>query len=328
MNSFLSCQTNSNEFLYNALDALSNRISSLKSDVTTLQQNEIAPNNLAVYLQNFTVTSDLLQNNWNTVGVIPSNITNHRVWQFSSSFNVTTSSQDFSIVYDFSNVVSNYYATFEGTPSGTINVGNQIFNANEYCTITENGYTLYFNINGLPSTVQIGSQLSYIINFDDATNINISWGTSTTQSATNDTGNAFLTPSGDSSTLNYDISSVDTSTNPISMTITITSWSLSYTGSNPYYIWILDTSWYTSNESYFQGLSSGDTGIVVYFVNSTTTTIAKNALQFKCTNYTSGKTTYELNKGNYLDNNYNLGAGDTTNTSSNSPYYFPYTVST
>jgi hypothetical protein len=39
MNSFLSCQTNSNEFIYNALDALSNRISSLKSDVTTLQQD-------------------------------------------------------------------------------------------------------------------------------------------------------------------------------------------------------------------------------------------------------------------------------------------------
>ena len=326
MNSFLSCQTNSNEFLYNALDALSNRISSLKSDVTTLQQNQITPNNLAVYLQNFTVTSDLLQNNWNTVGVIPSNITNHRVWQFSSSFNVTSSSQDFTIVYDFSNVVSDYYATFEGTPSGTISYDNQVFNANEYCTITENGYKLYFNIKGLPSSVQKGSQLSYIINFNDATNISISWGTSTEYAPENDSGNDLFC--NQPSILNYDISSVDTSTNPISMTITINTWTLGCSGSNPYYIWSLDTTWYTSNESYFQGLSSGNTGIVVYFVNKTSSTIAKNALQFICTNYSVGNTTYKLNDGNYIDNNYTLAAGATTNTSSNSPFSFPYTFST
>jgi hypothetical protein len=260
------------------------------------------------------------------VGVIPSNITSHRVWQFSSSFNVTSSSQDFTIVYDFSNVVSNYYATFEGTPSGTINVGNEVFNANEYCTITQNGYTLYFNINGLPWTVQIGSQLSFIINFDDATNISISWGTSTEYAPENDSGNDWFC--NNPSILNYDISSVDTSTTPISMTITINTWTLGCSGSNPYYIWSLDTSWYTSNESYFQGLSNGDTGIVVYFVNSTSSNIAKNALQFICTNYTSGNTTYELNKGVYIYNNYTLNAGATTNTSSNPPFSFPYTVST
>jgi hypothetical protein len=276
-----------------------------------------------VYLQNFTVTSDLLQNNWNTVSVIPSNITNHRVWEFSSSFNVTTSSQDFTIVYDFSNVVSSYYATFEGTPSGTISYDNQVFNANEYCTITENGYKLYFNIKGLPSSVQIGSQLSYIINFDDATPINISWNTF---QPTYD----YNSSSGSCNTDNEVVwsSTVDSNTTPISLTIKISTWYLPCSDSNPYYLWILDTSWYTSNESYFQGLSSGSTGIVVYFVNNSTTTIAKNALQFKCTNYTIGSTYYKLNDGNYLYNNYTLAAGATTNTSSNSPFNFQYTVST
>ena len=337
MNSFLSCNTNSNEFLNNALGALSNRISSLKTEIATLQQNQIAPNNLAIYLQNFTVSSTLLQNNWNVVGIIPSNVTGHRVWQFSSSFNVTSSSQDFSIVYDFSNVVSNYNVSFEGTPSGTISYDNQVLNANEYCTITQQGDFLYFQLSGLPSGVNAGSELSYIINFNDTTQIGINW----TQTYINVQDSNQQTCGGNAynnyCTINWNGSYISgvaaTATSPAvapTYTITITN-SFIVCDSNPYYEWIMSNTWYTDNESYFQNVPSGTTNITVYFINNTGTNnggtgtaydFPKSSLQFKFTNYEANGYTYKLNSGNYQYNDgYSVDAGGSTN------FIFTYTFS-
>ena len=304
----MSCQTNSNEFLNNALDALSNRISSLKSDVTTLQQNQIASNNLAVYLQNFTVTSDLLQNNWNTVGVIPSNITYRRVWEFSSSFNITSSSQDYTIVYDFSNVVSNYTVTFEGAPSGTISIGNQVFNANEYCTITQQGDILYFNLSGLPSGIKVGSQLSYIINFNDTTAISVTWdadyNTSTNYNSSNCPTNLYSTLEWYGGSASSSVISTDNQ-----YYIYVTYWNVC-SGGTPCYIWEMDTTWYTylHNTLGFT-FTNGETGITVNFYNQTSSTIATNSLQMIFASYTSNGTTYKINNGYWTFNPSSLAAG-------------------
>ena len=311
----MSCQTNSNEFLNNALDALSNRISSLKSDVTTLQQNQIASNNLAVYLQNFTVTSDLLQNNWNTVGVIPSNITYRRVWEFSSSFNITSSSQDYTIVYDFSNVVSNYTVTFEGAPSGTISIGNQVFNANEYCKITQQGDILYFNLNGLPSGIKVGSQLSYIINFNDYATINLSWANTT---------NPMVSSNGPNSVTWYGVNTTTAGNQP-TYSIYLTNWTLVNGNDNPYYQWYFDDTWFTNNSTYFNNLISNQTagGVIITFINTSGQNLPNNSVQFNCEYYTTNDVTYGLE---YLYNDYIMYC-QTANNNSYTFEYQPYFLS-
>lgn len=95
----------------------------------------IPPQNLAIFLQKFTVSApDALTflSNYNSVGVMTTNAPSKRQWQF--TFNgYFTSKSLFEIIYDFSQVDTyGYSITFEGNLNGFLTVDGKIYAADKY----------------------------------------------------------------------------------------------------------------------------------------------------------------------------------------------------
>jgi hypothetical protein len=111
-----------------------------------LWEQTIPVNNQTISLQNFTTN---IQTNFATITLIPSNVSQGRVWNFVLSG--TISSQ--TITYDLSKVLSQgYSAIFERILYGTLQIGNQSYIANEYMNpqINLKEKTITFVIQNIP----------------------------------------------------------------------------------------------------------------------------------------------------------------------------------
>lgn len=95
----------------------------------------IPPQNLAIFLQKFSVTAPgaaSFLSNYSSVGVMTTNAPQKRQWQF--TFNGSfISRSSFEIVYDFSKVNTyGYSITFEGDLNGFLTIDGKIYAADKY----------------------------------------------------------------------------------------------------------------------------------------------------------------------------------------------------
>jgi len=125
------CFTNSFYNIQNCLTALSNRISTISSN--------LIPNiNLPVYLQNYSFsTSSSSQENvltpyFTIVGGFSTNQSLHRTWNLVTAGTLTASYDQIIFTYNFSGVNSNYIVSTEGPLSGTLIVNGQVYDAAMY----------------------------------------------------------------------------------------------------------------------------------------------------------------------------------------------------
>lgn len=105
-----------------------------------MNQQTIPDNNLPVYLQKYKVhISDGKDNEskagsvkYTTVGAIPSNVKNERIWNFDLSGTLKPNIDKYHIVYDFKDVdYKDKNIIFKNIVSGTFNICDQVFDASK-----------------------------------------------------------------------------------------------------------------------------------------------------------------------------------------------------
>jgi len=102
-----------------------------------MNQKKIPDNNLPIYLQKYKVNIlDGKDNDtkagsvtYTTVGAIPSNVKNERVWAFNLTGTLKPNVDKYHIVYDFSEVESSLKVKFKDFVSGTITICERVFDA-------------------------------------------------------------------------------------------------------------------------------------------------------------------------------------------------------
>jgi hypothetical protein len=100
-----------------------------------MNQEIISDNNLPVYFQRYNV--DILDDKkefagrvlYTTVGAIPSNVKNERVWSFNLNGTLKPNVDKYHIVYDFSKVESTLTVKFKDFVSGTFTICGQVLDA-------------------------------------------------------------------------------------------------------------------------------------------------------------------------------------------------------
>jgi hypothetical protein len=129
-----------------------------------LWDKTIPVNNQTISLQNFTV--NIYQTHFATITLIPSNVSQKRVWNFVLSGIIS----NYTIIYDLSNVLSEgYNITFEGLVYGTLQIGNQSYIANDYMKsiIDLKQKTITFVIQNIQLTENVSIFYNVFLN-DDA----------------------------------------------------------------------------------------------------------------------------------------------------------------
>lgn len=103
---------------------------------------EIPENNLPIYLQNYTVS--ILSGNeksgtvdYTTVGIIPSNVSGKKVWNFKVSGTLQPQTDEYIFLFDFQNVNYDAKISFEDKISGSLNICGRVLD------ISKNGYFTY-----------------------------------------------------------------------------------------------------------------------------------------------------------------------------------------
>ena len=102
-----------------------------------MNQETIPDNNLPVYFQKYKVEILDSKDNktktgsitYTTVGAIPSNLKNERVWAFNLTGTLKPNVDKYYIVYDFSEVESSFRVKFKDFVSGTITICGQVLDA-------------------------------------------------------------------------------------------------------------------------------------------------------------------------------------------------------
>ena len=102
-----------------------------------MNQETIPDNNLPVYFQKYKVEILDSKDNktktgsitYTTVGAIPSNLKNERVWAFNLTGTLKPNVDKYYIVYDFSKVESSFRVKFKDFVSGTITICGQVLDA-------------------------------------------------------------------------------------------------------------------------------------------------------------------------------------------------------
>lgn len=122
-----------------------------------MSQQQIPPNNLPIYFQNYTV--DIVDAEkkaagsvlYTTVGAIPSNKPEDRVWQMNLTGVLNPSLTEYAIVYDFKSLQKEIDVSFENIVSGTFNICGQVLDASKVIGMnyifSDEKYTLTFTIN-------------------------------------------------------------------------------------------------------------------------------------------------------------------------------------
>ncbi len=141
---------------------------------------EIPSQNLPIYFQKYTVeivdaeekaTGSVL---YTTVGAIPSNKPEDRVWQLNLTGVLNPSVKEYAIVYDFKNVdYKDKDIRFERIVSGTLNICGQVLDASKVIgrnytfSDEESTLTIFIKISKLGFRLKKQSLFSYNLNVDD-----------------------------------------------------------------------------------------------------------------------------------------------------------------
>jgi len=151
-----NCFTNAFQNIQNSLQALSNRIS-------TISSNLIDNNNLPVYLQNYTFSSSnsVLNPYFTIVGGFTTNSKANRTWNLVTAGTLSSAPDQIIFTYDFSGVESSYFVTIDGTLVGTLVVNGVVYDAAIYfATPTYNTnkkiLTLTLDLSNIPQSTNGG----------------------------------------------------------------------------------------------------------------------------------------------------------------------------
>ena len=158
--------TNAFQNIQNSLTALSNRIS-------TISNSLIPKNNLPIYLQNYTFSSQggVLTPYFNIVGGLSTNQTYHRTWNLVMAGSLSNSPSQIIFTYDFSGVVSTYSVTIDGTIAGTFTIDGQVYDASQYFgapVYVRKILTLTLDLSGIPQNTNGGDFYFNLFIADDA----------------------------------------------------------------------------------------------------------------------------------------------------------------
>ncbi len=143
----------------------------------------IPDNNLPLYFQQYKVyivdakdnKSDAGSVQYTTVGAIPSNIKNKRVWAFDLTGTLKPNVERYHIVYDFSKVESALRVKFEDFISGTFTICGQVLDATK---LIQDNYTysladltviIELDTSRLDFRIKKETSFSYQLNINDAT---------------------------------------------------------------------------------------------------------------------------------------------------------------
>jgi len=165
-----NCFTNAFQNIQNSLQALSNRIS-------TISSNLIDNNNLPVYLQNYTFSSSnsVLNPYFTIVGGFTTNSKANRTWNLVTAGTLSSAPDQIIFTYDFSGVESSYFVTIDGTLVGTLVVNGVVYDAAIYfATPTYNTnkkiLTLTLDLSNIPQTTNGGDFYFNIFIADSSNN--------------------------------------------------------------------------------------------------------------------------------------------------------------
>ena len=147
-----------------------------------MSEEVIPPKNLPIYLQKYTVaihdgkkepttTGEVL---YSTVGAIPSNVAEARVWELNLSGVLRPKSEKYTVVYDFKNVdYENKNITFENIVSGTFIICGQVLDASKVIgrkydvSDAESTLTLLLNFSNLGFQLKKETPFSYNVSIND-----------------------------------------------------------------------------------------------------------------------------------------------------------------
>jgi len=162
-----NCFTNTFQNIQNSLNAVSNRLSTLSSSL-------ISSTNLPVYLQNYTFSSGgVLTPYFTIVGGLPTNQSLHRTWNLVTAGTLSSSYDQIIFTYDFTNVVSNYVVSTNGTFAGTLTINGQVYDASTYFAepiYTQKKLTLTLDLSTIPQNSN-GGDFSYNLFLQDGDSV-------------------------------------------------------------------------------------------------------------------------------------------------------------
>ena len=139
---------------------------------------EIPNNNLPIYLQQYNVRivdgeTDEPKGNvqYSTVGAIPSNQIQRRVWNLNLTGKLDPNADIYKIVYDVSNVKEKYIITFENDLSGTFRICDRVMDASKIMTYEysekESTLTILINRKKWGFRLRKSTLFSYTLDIDD-----------------------------------------------------------------------------------------------------------------------------------------------------------------
>lgn len=146
-----------------------------------MNQEIISDNNLPVYFQRYNV--DILDDKnefagkvlYTTVGAIPSNVKNERVWSFNLNGTLKPNVDKYRIVYDFSKVESTFKVEFKDFVSGTVTICGRVFDAtklikdNYTYSLKDETVIIQFDTSRLDFRIKKEALFSYQLNINDDT---------------------------------------------------------------------------------------------------------------------------------------------------------------
>lgn len=141
----------------------------------------IPKNNLPVYLQKYNVTifdgKDTTTKagsvTYTTVGALPSNVKNKRVWNFNLTGTLKGNVDKYQIVYDFSKVEPSYKVTFEDIVSGTVTICGRVLDASKLIkdnyahSIADSTVTMELDTTKWDFQIKKEAVFSYQLNIND-----------------------------------------------------------------------------------------------------------------------------------------------------------------
>ena len=109
---------------------------------------------------------------YTTVGAIPSNVKEKRVWELNLTGYLKPNTDKYSILYDFADVDYKGNIRFENVPSGTFNICGQVLDANKIMNFSysDDKSTLTIEIDTKKWDFRINKlvEFSYCVNLDDS----------------------------------------------------------------------------------------------------------------------------------------------------------------